>query len=125
MLELKEFYSMIPAEQVTREQLLNLTDLCNRMNVIRKEWGSAMIVTSGLRTLFDQKRINPSRMKSNHLTGRACDVLDRDGRLKEWLLSRTDLLIECALWCEDFSVTPTWVHFQSVPPRSGNRFFLP
>lgn len=62
---------------------------------------------------------------SHHLTGRAIDVWDADLKLKAWL--RTPLgekfLVIQELWCEDFEVTRTWVHFQSVPPPSGARVF--
>lgn len=109
----------------TQEQQLNLDVLCERLNMIRANWGKPMIVTSGLRSSEDQARINPAAMHSKHLTGEAADILDTDGSLKAWVLSNVHLLELAQLWCEDFAHTPNWCHFQIVPPKSGHRFFIP
>lgn len=101
----------------------NLEELQKRINVIREAWGKPMIVTSGFRTEADQRRINPKAMKSNHLTGRAVDIADADGLLYEWAVKNTALLEGVGLWCEVRQ--GPWLHFQSVPPKSGRRFFQP
>lgn len=109
----------------TEEQDANLKILLERVNVIRKAWGKPMTVTSGLRSDADQKRINPNAPKSKHLMGQACDILDAGGVLKIWVKANVKLLEDTDLWCESFDHTPTWVHFQTVSPKSGNRFFIP
>lgn len=63
--------------------------------------------------------------KSSHLTGCACDIADADGKLKDYLRTNPELLEECDLYAEDFDSTSTWVHLQSVPPKSGRRIFKP
>lgn len=63
--------------------------------------------------------------KSNHLTGCACDIADSDGKLKDYIRMNIELLEECDLYVEDFDSTPTWVHLQSVSPKSGRRIFKP
>lgn len=103
----------------------NLDVLLFRINKIRIAYGVPMVVTSGLRSQADQKRINPKAPKSNHLLGAACDISDPDGKLKEWVKANVKLLEETGLWMEDFLSTPTWCHFQIYPPKSGNRFFIP
>lgn len=111
----------------------NLNQLFLKVNIVRKEYGKPMIVTSGLRTkkhhleIYARKGIYPPKvpMKSNHLFGRAVDFADADGKLKKWVLENIALMEEIGLWMEDFSATKTWVHFQINPPKSGNRFFKP
>lgn len=111
----------------------NLNQLFLKVNIVRKEYGKPMIVTSGLRTkkhhleIYARKGIYPPKvpMKSNHLFGRAVDFADGDGKLKKWILENIALMEEIGLWMEDFNATKTWVHFQINPPKSGNRFFKP
>ena len=111
----------------------NLKELHKRINIVRLAYGKPMIVTSGLRTLkhhleiYARKGIYPPKvpMKSNHLSRRAVDFSDSDGKLKAWVKDNIKLMEEIGLWLEDFSATKTWCHFQINPPKSGNRFFLP
>jgi hypothetical protein len=72
--------------------------------------------------ITDQSKIP---MKSRHLIGAAIDIYDPNKILQSWVLSNVKVLEEVGLWCEDFSATPNWVHFQILPPASGKRFFKP
>lgn len=103
----------------------NLQKLLTAINIVRANYSKPMIVTSGLRSIKDQKRINPKAMKSNHLTGCAVDIHDPKKELQEWCKANVSILEHAGLWCEAFEATPTWCHFQCVSPRSGNRFFKP
>jgi uncharacterized protein YcbK (DUF882 family) len=121
--------------KLTPDQDANLRVLWERINKIRAAWAKPMIVTSGFRTAEDQRRIykdiarrNGSDvvrvpMGSKHLEGSACDILDRDGSLMKWTRENILLLEQVGLWCEDG--TNGWVHYQTKPPASGNRFFKP
>lgn len=109
----------------TDEIAANLETLLIRMNDVRANYGLPMIVTSGLRSAEDQARINPNASKSRHLTGEAVDIHDPRKRLQAWVWENVELVADIGLWMESFSATPTWVHFQIVPPKSGKRFFLP
>lgn len=119
--------------KTTPEQDANLNDLLKRLNVIREAYAHPMTVTSGLRDLEDHKRIYKAKgipedkipMGSAHLKGCGADIGDANGKLKEWINNNINVLEEAGLWCEDFSATPTWCHFQSYPPKSGKRFFMP
>ena len=111
--------------KLTPEQEQNQEKLLVAMNKVREKWGNPMIVTSGVRSEIDQMYINPKAMHSNHIKGAAVDILDKDGTLKAWCLKNEELFVEVGLWMEDFASTPTWVHFQCVPPRSGKRWFKP
>lgn len=119
------------AYELTEEQKFNIQILHDRINLIRCQYPWPMIVTSGVRSIEDHRRIytkkassGPVRvpMGSNHLIGAACDILDKDGSLYQWLKMREPLLIDVGLWCEDG--TDGWVHFQIFPPKSGKRWFL-
>lgn len=111
--------------EITPEIEANLEDLIVRMSKLREAYGKPMTVNSGLRSAADQARINPKAPHSKHMTGEAVDIGDRDSTLKVWVAMNEKLLEEIGLWCEDFGSTPGWVHFQSVPPKSGKRFFIP
>lgn len=108
---------------LTDEIRANLEDLLVRLNKVRVVWGHPMIITSGLRSVADQQRINPKAPKSRHLEGNAADVLDQDGAFNQWCIDNQKLLAEVGLWCET-RVGP-WQHLQRVPPKSGRRFFIP
>lgn len=121
---------------LTPEQEANQRRLFTAMNVVREKYGQPMIITSGVRSIEDQTRIDAKRMGpsgkpakprlgSAHIKGAACDVWDRDGELWKWCMDNLELLTQLGLYLEDKTCTPSWVHFQIVPPRSGNRIFLP
>lgn len=107
----------------------NLAILLERLNKIRKMWGKPMNVSSGLRSQAKQDELIASGKsnapKSKHLTGQAADISDPKGELQAWILNNIKHLEQIGLWLEDFKATPTWVHFQCVPPKSGKRIFLP
>ena len=109
--------------------LRNLEDLCRKINMLGYE--PAMYASSCLRSIKDQKRINPKAMGSSHLYGAAVDINDPAGALAKWLqsLEGQRRLIECGLWMEDPKYTTgkngSWVHLQIYSPKSGNRYFIP
>ena len=112
----------------------NLEELLKKINIIRAAYGKPMIVTSGYRSMADHLRIYSQKgitdrskipMASNHLYGRACDISDPNKQLQAWCKQNEALLASVGLWMEDFSATPTWCHFQILPPKSGKRFFMP
>lgn len=134
MISMKELLSgQANFDDLDKDVQDNLNQLFLKVNIIRKEYGKPMIVTSGLRTkkhhleIYASKGIYPPKvpMKSNHLFGRAVDFADGDGKLKKWILENMKLIEEIGLYMEDFAATKTWVHFQINPPKSGNRFFKP
>lgn len=126
---LNKKYKLEDQPQETQD---NLNILLERVNKIRTLCGKPMTVTSGLRTMKDHLRIyaakgitDPAKipMKSRHLYGQAIDISDPDLALTQWLKENPQILIDCELWCEEGNTN--WVHFQIVPPKSGNRWFLP
>lgn len=103
--------------------LRNLEDLCLKVNALG--YKPPMYASSCLRSLADQKRINPKALGSSHLYGAAVDVKDPNGNLAKWVKANKSKLEECGLWCENPQYTKGWVHFSIYAPKSTNRFFNP
>lgn len=84
-------------------------------------------VTSGWRPAAINANVPGAAPRSNHMLGRAIDIADASKSFKQWLMTPAGqaALVECELWMEHPDATPTWVHVQIVPPRSGNRVFRP
>lgn len=140
MITWREYVKDVPISDIPIAVQHNIEELLKRVNVIREKYGQPMIVTSGLRSEYVHKeiyrKINMRRkklglpevrvpMQSSHLIGKAIDIFDGSGKLQAWCLENVAVLEEVELWMEDFSATVGWCHFQSVPPKSGKRFFLP
>jgi len=130
----KELIKNTSLADIPHAHQVSLEELLKRINIIREAYGKPMIVSSGYRSLQDHKRIysekgitdpNKIPMGSAHLSGQALDVADPKQELQSWILANIDILEKAGLYCEDFSASPNWVHFQCRPPKSGNRFFKP
>lgn len=115
----------------------NIARLLAAWNIIREAYGKPMIVSSGFRSIDDHKRIYREiaarkglktvriPMGSRHLSGEALDISDPRRELQKWIMKNLDICERAGLYFEDFKYTPTWVHAQIVPPKSGKRFFIP
>lgn len=116
----------------------NLEDLGEKMDKFRAAYGKPMIVTSPYRSMqhhidiyrtlaLKQKRtfsMLQVPLGSKHLTGQAVDISDCDGKLYAFCEQNVPLLEEIGLWIE-MKDGEKRVHFQTVPPASGKRFFRP
>ena len=100
----------------------NLMELRDRLNNLG--FKPPRVFTCTYRSPEHNARVGGAK-KSSHLTGCACDIADADCKLKDYLRMNPDLLEECDLYAEDFDSTPTWVHLQTVAPKSGRRIFKP
>ncbi len=123
---------------LTPEMSKNQARLHKAMNIIRTKYAKAMIVTSGVRSIEDHKRIymeiakkngvsNPRiPMGSKHLVGAAVDILDRDGALYRWCKANPEVMDEADVYLEEDQSEPR-VHFQILPFGSyragGSRWF--
>lgn len=122
---------------VTPEYEANARELLTRVNAVlyyakqdNVEPGidevTGNFVASGLRTPAINDRTKNAAIGSSHLTCEGIDlqeVLYR--KLARWSLQNQDILVEHDLWMEDPRWTPTWVHWQSRPPKSGRRIYIP
>lgn len=134
MISLKELLKDYSFSSLPKEHQDNIMTLLERINKIRSSYGKSMTVTSGYRSKEDQIRIYKAKgiidiskipMGSQHLQGGAVDISDPNQELQQWTLANVALLEQIGLWCEDFSATKNWVHYQIVAPKSGKRFFMP
>lgn len=105
----------------------NVLELHRRINVVRGLYGVPMRVNDGYRRPEDAARYGAKT--SEHLRGRAIDIDDTDaGPLWAWCLAHLAEIAAVGLWLEDPRWTHgagSWMHLQTVPPRSGVRIFRP
>jgi uncharacterized protein YcbK (DUF882 family) len=134
MITLKEIVGQNNFDSLEPHHKNNLEVLLERINKIRGAYGKPMIVTSGYRSLKQHLAIYAAKgitdqskipMKSKHLVGAAVDIFDPDKELQTWVLANVKILEDAGLYCEDFSCTPNWCHFQIQAPASSSRFFKP
>lgn len=109
---------------LTKELETNLTKLLMALNAFRKIYGKPMVVSSGYRPEAVNAATPGAAKHSNHMICLACDFKD-DGKLDQYCVDNQDVLEKCGLYLEDPAHTPGWTHLQCVPPRSGNRIFIP
>jgi uncharacterized protein YcbK (DUF882 family) len=120
-----------------KEHLENLEELLVKLNHLRAAYGKPLRVTSGYRSLqkhlavyaakgiTDQSKIP---MQSRHLYGFAADLVPIEDDIKhlhDFINNNIGLMSDIGLYFEAFEYSPQWLHCQSVPPKSGKRFFKP
>lgn len=110
--------------EYTQEISDNIDKLLIALNKFRNKYGKPMIVTSGWRPAEVNKGAGGAK-KSNHMLGLAADFKDSDGSLAKWCMTNLPILKECGLYMEHPDYTAGWIHLQCVPPKSGNRVFIP
>lgn len=127
---MKDIKELNPRKFKTNENIdKNLATLFLRLSEFQDAYGSDLKITSALRSDQLQQDLilagKTNAIHSKHLAGAAADVLDRDGKIGEYVLANTKLLEIIGLWCEHPKKTKGWVHFQILGPKSGNRIFIP
>ena len=135
MIDLKAFYC--GRDESHRDDLTdgirrNAADTVAKANALLERAGFAQVcsVNSGWRPRQINAATPNASATSHHLTGCAVDLPDPDRALAIWCANHLDTLAEIGLWLEDPRWTYSkdgehWVHIQTVPPRSGNRVFVP
>jgi len=107
----------------------NLDILFDRLMELQNAVGYGLHINSGLRDQAQQNDLiaagKTNATHSLHLDGAAADIADPDGSLKKWALDNIKLFEVIGFWMEAFESTPTWIHVQIQPPRSGKRIFIP
>lgn len=81
------------------------------------------LVSSGWRPPEVNKNTPNAAPKSKHITCQAIDIYDPDGDIDETITD--ELLEQFELYREHPSATKSWVHLQTVPPKSKKRTFYP
>ena len=95
------------------------------INSLLAAFGEDRTVNSGWRPRGINAATPGAAQFSKHMTGQACDLSDPHGDLDEWAFVHHDVLKRIGLWQEHPASTKGWAHFQTIPPRSGNRTFYP
>lgn len=109
----------------TQEVSDNLDKLLTVIQKIEAVWGSPFVVTSGWRPAELNGLVSGAAPHSKHIEGLAADISDATGALWVWVMNNLELMKEFGAFMEDKRWTPSWVHFQIVPPASGHRVFIP
>jgi len=112
-------------KEYTKEISDNVDKLLEIMNKVRKAYNKPMIIASGWRPAEINEGTSNAAKSSNHLKGLAVDIKDADGSLWKWVLLNLNLMKDLGIYLEDKRWTPTWVHFQIVPPKSKKRIYIP
>lgn len=103
----------------------NLDKVVIVINKIQNAYGVQFEINSGWRPSAVNSSTPGAAKKSKHMEGLAVDIKDNDGKIMEWTLNNLQLMKDLGVYMEDWRWTPTWTHYQIVPPKSGNRIFIP
>ena len=110
--------------ELTEDIKANAAIICGRANQLIAAFGVDRELRSGWRPAAVNHSVGGAT-RSKHMLGQAVDIEDNDGALDEFCKRNIGLLEQLGLWLEDGAATPSWCHIQCIPPRSGNRFFIP
>ena len=85
--------------------------------------------------IYNEKKVP---LSSKHMTGYAADFADVNKKLAHWVLDNIDWCkqngfyfenfganIDTLKWDKKYDKTPTWLHLQIIPPKSGRVIFNP
>ncbi len=126
MITLEEFFMSRDVKYPPSQELYdNAIEIVNRANALLEYFGSERRVRSGYRPEPINALVPGASKTSKHITCQAIDLEDKDRQLSSYCLENLTLLQELGLWLEQPSSTPTWVHLQTCPPKSGKRVFIP
>lgn len=113
------------ANPLTPEMEDNLVKLIQAVNPIREAWGKPMSVSSCYRPEAINSSVGGAKA-SAHMMCQAIDIVDKDGKLAEFILNNLDFVKECGiLGIEDPKYTQGWVHLSIRPAKSGKLVFIP
>lgn len=135
MIDLKAFYcgrDESHGHDLTDEIRRNAEVTVARANALldRARFAHVCTVNSGWRPRQINAATPNASATSCHLTGCAVDLPDPERTLAAWCVNNLATLAEIGLWLEDPRWTydahgDHWLHVQTVPPRSGDRVFVP
>jgi hypothetical protein len=118
-----KYADRIDSPECTTQVRICAADTAERVSKLLTFLGfTGVKVSSGFRT---QKANTDTKgaKDSAHLYGMAVDIIDKGGLLAKAIMANTELLRKFDLYIENPQQTPTWIHFQTRKPYSGNRIF--
>ena len=103
------------------------TVLLEKVNAVLEDCGLKDVkVSSGFRPESVNAKITNAAKKSAHMSGKAIDLVDVDGKIKALVQSKPELLRKLGLFMEHPDATPTWCHLDYVVRADRpNRIFKP
>lgn len=110
---------------INEELEQNALRTVDRANMLLQAFGNMRQVVSGYRPAEINAKVAGAATNSKHITCQAVDLEDKDGQLAKWCMDNLPWLSAIGLWMEHPEHTPGWVHVQIIPPKSGNRVFIP
>jgi len=113
------------ASEYTQEISDNLDKLLVILNKIQAAYGKQFVINSGWRPAAVNASTPGAAKHSTHMMGLAADISDHDGAVMRWTLANLDLIKSLGVHMENWDWTPTWTHYQIVPPKSGHMVFVP
>lgn len=101
----------IPSFEIVR----NIEYLCSVLDMVREDWGAAIVVSSGFRNKIVNAAVGGVK-NSGHLTGLAADLLPLDMSrydefkefLKDWFTTHTEIDFDQLI--EESSGNSKWCH---------------
>ena len=116
-------------DELTDEIWANGLETVRRANILLCKFyadgGKRRELTSGWRPPTVNAAITGASRGSNHLTGKAVDIGALDRSLARWCAANKEMLEVYGIWMERPEATPTWCHWQTVPPGSQARYYWP
>lgn len=103
---------------------MNLYKTIQAIDEFLKDYTGTINVASGWRDQVSNKAAGGAP-SSKHCTGEAIDLADPNGKIRQYVLDNLDKAQKIGLFFEHMAWTPTWVHMQIVPPKSGHRIYVP
>ena len=104
LLLIKNNTELLPLSEVTPEILNNLKKLCQKADEIREFYKKPIVVTSGLRPEWYNKKIDNASPNSKHITGEAMDFVMTGVSPKQILKDFN------TKWNGGLGTYPTWNH---------------
>jgi len=118
-------------DQLTPEFEKNAEELLKKVNKLLETMFKCVVppqngvkVSSGWRPPSVNARVGGAKL-SNHMICRAVDLVDGGQMMGKWCMDNQDELKKLGLHMEHISATPTWLHLQDRPPKSGKIVFYP
>lgn len=136
VMTLEDYFAGYPAYKPSQDERARAADLMLRVNeLLRRAAAGGVRVRINPTTLsrvsgtknggFRMPETTVGAATSRHKQCRAVDIYDPYRELAEWAYAHEADLVEIGLWCERPEWTPTWLHVQSEPPGSKQRWFVP
>lgn len=106
----REEFDCHDGTKVPQQYLPDLTELCNNLEVLRKDLGKPIHITSGYRTSSWNKK-QGGAPKSQHLTARAADI-KVDGLTPYYIAAQIECMIDTGEMREGgLGIYDGWVHY--------------